>query len=404
MLSKTKHLRALLLGATLSAGLITLTVVPPTALAQTSKGTLTGIVRDSSGAVVPNVDVTITNVDTSESRVVKTSTLGAYRLDAVTPGHYTLRAGSTGFESFEAKNITVAPSQLVSFDVALKPGHVDETVSVSATSVLLDEENGSLSTTISGETLAKVPIFSLNPIEVATTVPGVQIVSNSNFTNGEDIQVSGARPRANNFMIDGEEINDATIAGQAVQPQIPDMYSDVIVYTHNPPAEFGRASGGVVNLITKGGTNTYHGSAWDLYSGSGLNSVDGQTRQLVPKSRADKGRYDEQQFGFTAGGAIIKNKLFGFGAAQYSRYYGNETASQVNLPNAAGVALLNTLASGTGTVATNAALILKYLSNASYLRTTLIILTTVRRLGHRQLRSRNLGAACPVSTPNCYMD
>jgi hypothetical protein len=393
MLSRTKHLRALLLGAIMSAGLLTLTVVSPTAFAQTSKGTLTGIVRDSSGAVVPNADITITSAETGESRVVKTSSQGAYRLEAIPPGNYTLRAQTTGFERFEAKNVTVTPSQLVSFDVTLKPGHVDETVSVSATTVLLDQDNGSLSTTISEETLAKVPIFTLNPIEVATTVPGVQIVSNTGFENGEQIQVSGARPRANNFMIDGEEINDATIAGQAVQPQIPDMYSDVVVYTHNPPAEFGRASGGVVNLITKGGTNTYHGSAWDLYSGSGLNAVDGQTRQLVPKDRADKARFDTQQFGFTAGGAIIKNKLFGFGAAQYSRFYGNEQASQINLPNANGIALLQSLAAGSGTVATNAALMLKYLSNGSYL-------TSMEDFAGTTV-FQSLGAACSPTDTVC---
>jgi hypothetical protein len=367
MIPRTKHLRALMLGAMMSAGLVTVTLAPRVALAQTSKGTLTGIVRDSSGAVVVGANVTATDSANGEIRSTATTTLGAYRLDALTPGQYTLHVESTGFEQFEAKNVTVSASLVVSYDVELKLGHLSETVSVNASNILLNQENGSLSQTISGAALAKLPIFSLNPIELLTTVPGVQIVSNTNDTNGEEIQVSGARSRANNFMIDGEEINDATIAGQAVQPNIPDMYSDVIVYTHNPPAEFGRASGGVVNLITKGGTNTFHGSGWELYSGSGLNSTDGQQRQLTPKSRGDKPRYDQHQLGFTAGGPIIKDKLFAFGAAQWTRVYGNETALQVLLPNASGVALLKELAGGTGTVATNAALMLQYLSNASYL-------------------------------------
>jgi hypothetical protein len=394
MIQRATYLRALILGATMCGGLVTVSLAPRVALAQTSKGTLTGVVRDSSGAIVVGAKVTASDVATGEVRATTTTSQGAYRLDALTPGQYTVHVESTGFEQFEATSLTVPPSLVVSYDIELKLGRLNETVSVSADNVLLDQENGSLSQTISGEALAKLPIFTLNPFEVLTTVPGVQLVSNTQFTNGVEIQVSGARPRANNFMIDGEEINDATIAGQAVQPNIPDMYSDVIVYTHNPPAEFGRASGGVANLITKGGTNTFHGSSWELYSGSGLNSTDGQERQLTPQSRSNKPRYDQHQFGFTAGGPVIKDKLFAFGAAQWSRYYGNETAQQVTLPNAAGVALLQTLAAGTGVTATNAALMLKYLSNASYLNTFADFGATAPAA---------LGAACPASQPACVL-
>jgi outer membrane receptor protein involved in Fe transport len=392
MIPKNKYLQALTLGAIMSAGLIAVnTLAPRIAMAQTSQGTLTGVVRDSSGAVIVGATVSAKNVGTGDIRTTKTSSLGAYRLDAVPPGQYVIHVEATGFEQFEAKNVTVQPSLLVSYDLVLKLGHVEQTVSVTESEVLLDKENGSLSSTISGEEMAKLPIFTLNPVEVLTTVPGVQLVANSGFSNGDNIQVSGARPRANNFMIDGEEVNDATLGGQAVQPDIPDMYSDIVVYTHNPPAEFGRASGGVVNLITKGGTNTLHGSGWELYSGSGLNSVDAQTRQL-PKDRGNKARSDEHQYGFTAGGPIIRNKLFAFGAAQWSRTYGMEQASELDLPNAAGVAVLKSLAAGSGTTATNAALLLQYLSNATYLDnfSDFGSVTTV-----------GLGAACPTGNVAC---
>ena len=374
MVFGTKFMRALMLGTVISVGLVTLTVAPNVSLAQTSKGTLTGVVRDISGAVIADANVTITNVETSESRAAKTSALGAYRLDAIAPGHYILQVVATGFERYEVKSLTIAPSQTVSYDLQLKPGHVSEIISVNASEVLLNQENAAQSSTISSESLAKLPIFSLNPVETLTTAPGVQVISNSDMSEGKSIQVSGARPRANNFLIDGEEINDSNIAGQAVQPQIPDMFSDVVIYTHNAPAEFGRASGGVVNMITKSGSNTFHGSTWELYSGSGLESVDGQTRQYTPKNRADKARYNQHQYGFTAGGPIIKNKLFAFGASQWSRYYGMEQANQVTLPDANGVSLLKSLssgsiASGTGIVATNAALLLQYLNNATYVNT-----------------------------------
>lgn len=395
MIFRNNLLRSLFLNAAFVTASAT-AILAPGAIAQTSLGTLSGVIRDPSGAVVVGAHITLTNLQTSETRTIVTNSVGSYRLDGLPPGNYTLHIQVTGFEQYDAKNVTVAPSAAVSYDAVLKPGHVDQTISVSADQVpLLDKENASLSGTIGGEFLAKMPIFSLNPVEVTTTVPGVQIVSNSQYSNGQDIQVSGARPRANNFMVDGEEINDATIAGQAVQPEIPDMYSDEVVYTHNAPAEFGRASGGVVNLITKGGTNTFHGSAWELYSGSGLNALDGQTRQVTPRSRSYKARYDQHQYGFTLGGPVLRNKLFAFGAAQWSRYYGNEQAIQVNLPNASGVALLQTLAGGTGTVATNAALMLQYLSNASYLNSFEDFGSTGPAAG--------LGAACPAATPGCSL-
>ncbi|HEY3707666.1 MAG TPA: TonB-dependent receptor [Terracidiphilus sp.] len=362
------RVRSLLLAVALGAGFaVTSTLAPNSVVAQTSLGTLTGTVRDTSGAVLVNAAVRLTNLQTGDVRAVNSDSLGSYRFDALAAGAYTLDVESTGFQKFNAKGVKIVASTSQSFDVVLQTGQVSETVEVSAdAAVLLDKENGSLSGNIPSEQLAKLPIFSLNPIEVLTTVPGVQVVSNSGMSNGYNLQVSGARPRSNNFMIDGEEINDVSIGGQAVQPQIPDMYADTVVYTHNAPAEFGRASGGVVNLITKSGSNTFHGSAWELYSGSGLNAMDGQTRQVATDS-SFKARYDQHQFGFTAGGPIWKDKLFAFGAAQWTRYYGNETPSEVTLPNAQGIDQLKALAAGSGVTATNAALMLQYLSNASYL-------------------------------------
>lgn len=383
------------------AALMAVALVAPAALAQTSKGTLTGVVRDSSDAVIVSADVKITNVNTNEVHTTKTNSLGAYRFDAIAPGEYTLVFQSTGFERLVATGITILPSQALSYDPVLKLGRVDETISVSAETVLLDKEDASLSGTISTVAMANLPIFSLNPIEVLTTVPGVQIVNaqlqGSNSGNGTPIEVSGARPRSNNFMIDGEEINDAGIGGQAVQPQIPDMFSDTVVYTHNPPAEYGRASGGVVNMITKSGTNAFHGSAWDLYSGSGLDSTDGQTRQIVPKDRSNKARWDEHQGGFTAGGPIIKNKLFAFGASQWSRIYGNEQRAGAILPDANGIALLQTIATGTNTTtATMATLMLNYLSATATQAPA--YLTTFNVTGSTTPATINLGAACPTET------
>ena len=389
----TRYARHLLLSATLVLAAVPTVIGPTSSFAQTSKGIISGSVRDRSGAVIPNVSVTITNQDTGETRTAQSQGSGSFRFDAIMPGRYKIHAEVTGFKQVDVSDVAVGGSVVTSYDLVLDPGEVSQTISVEASSAQLNTENGSLSGSLGHTDFVKLPIFSLNPIELATTVPGAQAVHNSGFSNGEAVQVSGARPRANNFLIDGQEINDTSIAGQALQPNIPEMYADEVIYTHNPPAEFGRASGGVVNLITRGGTNAFHGSAWELYSGSGLNALDSQLRQSTD---ATKTRFDQHQIGFTAGGPIIKDKLFAFGAGQWSRFYGQEQASTVELPDQAGVALLQQIAAGpNATTAANAKLLLQYLTNASYLGTFSVVNTNGD--------VSNLGAACPGAPGSCQL-
>lgn len=357
--------------------------------AQTSKGILSGVVRDATGAAVPGAAVTVTNQDTGETRAVKSEDTGGYRVDAISPGSYKVHAELPGFQKFDAKDVVVRASVVTSYDPVLHVGAIEQTVEVEAGASQLDTENGSLAGSISSKELTALPIFSLNPIELATTLPGVQMVSNSAFSNGQNIEVSGARPRSNNFLIDGQEINDLSIGGQAVQPNIPSMYQDTIVYTHNPPAEYGRASGGVVNLISRAGTNQFHGQAWELYSGSGLNAVVGPNRG----TDSGKTRFNQHQFGFTVGGPIWRDKLFAFGGSQWSRMYGKEQPPFITYPDANGIALLKQIAAGGGTTATQAQLLLSYLNNGNYLNTYVTAPTAPTK--------RSLGAACPASNPGC---
>ena len=144
-------------------------------------------------------------------------------------------------------------------------------------------------------------------------------------------------------MIDGQDINDIGIGGQAFNIQIPDAYQSVIALTNSSSAEYGRSGGAVVNLITKAGTNQFHGDLWELYTGSGLDSLDGITHQGKPYSYNPKARYDEHQFGFTVGGPIWKNRLYGFGALQFARFYGNSQPGSFEFPDAAGYAQLTAI-------------------------------------------------------------
>ncbi len=342
--------------------------------AQTSKGILAGVAHDATGAVIPGAAIKVLNLDTHEERSTISRSDGAYRIDALQPGRYSLTASQTGFATSQIDNIAVSPSIVTSADVTFSRGETMETVSVQAENSGINTENGQLAGVVSSQQLRDLPIFTLNPVELALTVPGVQAVSqNSGFSNGINIQVNGARPRSNNFLLDGQEINDVGIGGQAFQPNIPDIFQSVTVITNTPSAEYGRAGGAVVNLVTKAGTNTFHGGVFERYTGSGLDSLDGVTRQgivhgtppdgYVPPNKA---RFNQHQFGFTAGGPILKNKLFAFGALQISRLYGNEVPERLQLPDAAGYAQIDSFAKAGNT---QAQLLEQYLSGGTYLTT-----------------------------------
>jgi hypothetical protein len=336
------------------------------AKAQTSMGTLVGTARDKTGAVISGANVSITNQATSETRTGTTGGDGVYRFDAIPPGPYTISFQAAGFEEFKAKDIQVTASTVTSYDVAAVVGSRQEVVSVEADQATINTENGQLAGVVGEEALERLPIFSLNPIELAMIVPGVEPVANGVGANenGVNIQVNGARPRANNFLLDGQEINDVGITGQAFQPQIPDMFESVTVITSAASAEYGRAGGGIVNTTTRSGSNTYHGSVFERYTGSGLNSIPGGFRGPTDVTGFQKARQDEHSYGFTGGGAILKNKLFVYGASEFQRIYGTEQPGVNLLPDAAGYATLQTIG---GSSASQITLLDQYLSNGAYL-------------------------------------
>jgi outer membrane receptor protein involved in Fe transport len=339
--------------------------------AQTSKGIIVGVVRDQSGAVIANATVTVTSEETSESRRTSANDRGEFRIDAVNPGNYAVHVDAPSFQSVDVRDLSVPPSVVTSYNPVLGTRAVAETVTVNATTNGINTENGGLSTTVGTTELTQVPIFSLNPFELLQNIPGAQIVDPNLGLGGVggnfvQIEVNGARPRSNNFMMDGQDINDIGIGGQAFNIAIPDAFQSITALTNSASAEFGRSGGAVINLVTRAGSNQFHGDVWELYTGSGLDSLDGITRQGKPYANNPKSRYDEHQFGFTAGGPVWKNKLFAFGALQFTRFYGNTqpvASSRVELPDAAGYAKLTAIGGP------QVALLQSYLYNGSYLNT-----------------------------------
>src|SRR5438105_2291428 len=146
------------------------------AIAQTSKGILAGIVRDKTGAVIPGAKITVTAQDTSETRSAVADDRGAYRIDAINSGHYTVSAQAGGFQTANTRDINVVPSVVTTYDPVLTVGEVSQAITVEANTNAINTENSQLSSTISTAELANVPVVTLNPIELLQTVPGVQIV------------------------------------------------------------------------------------------------------------------------------------------------------------------------------------------------------------------------------------
>ncbi len=227
--------------------------------AQTSRGTVSGVVADAAGARISGATVTLTNTETTLSRSATTNEEGFYRFDAVDLGPYSLAISASGFGALTKTGIVVNANQTSAVDAQLEPGGQQVTVDVvSEAGAALQTEAPVRGGNISTTQVTELPFAGRNPVALALTLPGV--TSNRGGFGVGTFSVNGARGRSNNFLIDGTENNDISVAGQGFQITNPDSVQEVSIQTSNYDSEFGRAGGAVVNTITKGGTNEFHGT------------------------------------------------------------------------------------------------------------------------------------------------
>ncbi len=310
--------------------------------AQTSRGTVSGIVADQTAAVIPGATITLTSNETGVVRTTVTNGEGLYRFDAVDLGSYTVKIEASNFSVVVKNNIAVSANQITQVDAQLQPG--SQTLSVDVTT----ESGTSLQTeapvrggNIETLRITELPISSRNPVSLALTLPGVS--SNRNGFGSATFSVNGGRGRSNNFLIDGTENNDISVAGQGFQITNPDAVKEVSVQTSNYDAEFGRAGGAVVNAITKSGTNNFHGTVSFLYdttADDALTSSQSRDPENVKRGRAPSGT--ENIYSATIGGPVLKNRTFFFGAYQQDRQRSSSQA-QLTTPTAAGRSALRAL-------------------------------------------------------------
>ena len=291
-----------------------------TASAQTSKGFVTGTVEDPNGAGIANAAVKITNLTTGVARDTVADSSGSFRLDAVDPGAYMLEASAQGFKTAKLDRIEVNAAQTLNLPLRLEIGSPTEEVVVSAANeVVVQSADGARVNTLGEREIRDLPVLGLNPVNLVFTLPGVADVGGANglaagFVQGTEFSINGLRPRGNNQLIDGFDNNDNSITGQVYQPTVRDAYSQVTVLGGDYSAEFGRAGGAVVNVITRSGSNQFHGSAYDIIQNSAFDALTpGQKSQ---SELTEVPQFSQNTFGFSFGGPVIQNKLFFFGTFQ----------------------------------------------------------------------------------------
>ncbi|HEY6802795.1 MAG TPA: carboxypeptidase regulatory-like domain-containing protein [Pyrinomonadaceae bacterium] len=315
--------------------------------AQTSKGFVIGSVEDQNGASIPNATIKITNLKTGVVRDTVADSSGSFRLDAVDPGSYTLEATSSGFKTGKVDLVEVNAAQTVNVSVKLEIGSPTEEVVVSATNeVVVQNADGTRVNTLNEREIRDLPVQGLNPVNLVFTLPGVADVGGSNgvaagFVQGTEFSINGLRPRGNNQLIDGLDNNDNSITGQVYQPTVRDAYSQVTVLGGDYSAEYGRAGGAVVNVITRSGSNQFHGSGYDIIQNSAFDA-------LTPGDKAQSGltkvpQFSQNTFGGSFGGPILKNKLFFFGTYQADLVRAGAVTGRAIVPTAAGLAQLRAL-------------------------------------------------------------
>jgi len=287
---------------------------------QAQNAAVSGTVTDSTGAVVSGVQVTVRNIATNLSRTTTSGATGAYSITNLEVGAYEITAKKEGFRTFHLPSVDLTVAHVSTIDAELLPGAASEEVTVRADSVAaIDFETSQVSNLVDQEQMKDLPLITRDPYSLVLLSPGT---SQTNTGLG-GFTINGSRERNNNFLLDGVDNNDTSVPGipDGVLSANPDSTQEFRVITNNFNAEYGRNTGAIIEVVTKSGTNQFHGGAyefgrWNSFGGArdwfnpAIDSTGASTR-MNP--------YVRNQFGYTIGGPIIKNRLFFFGDYQGTR-------------------------------------------------------------------------------------
>jgi hypothetical protein len=282
--------------------------------AQELAATLSGTVTDTSGAVIPHATVTVTqNGVNAGKRVIMSDDSGNYVVTNLPAGTYTVSVASNGFESFLGKNVVLNVAEKRGLNVQLKAGAATTTVTVEATAVAVETESGSQAGTITGEQITELELASRNFEQLVTLQPGVvsQLGDESQAGNTA-LSVNGARTTANNWTIDGADINDSGSNGTVINAPNVDAIQEFTLQRGNYDAGYGRSGGGQILVATKSGSSAFHGDAYEFARNTAFDSNDYFTkRSQLENGQPNKNPVNHHNvYGFTFGGPVFIPKVY----------------------------------------------------------------------------------------------
>src|SRR5436309_4486946 len=313
--------------------------------AQRITGTLRGQVLDPSGAAVPDAQVTATNQETGVSVKVATTSAGTYSLPTLLPGLYKITVEAKGFKSFVKKDVSVIANQDNVADAQVELGAATEMIEVTGGAVEVQTTSSSLNNSFDARSV-DLPsgAGTLNGSLLNLAVLAPNVIAQPGGVTGIGGSVGGTRPRDNNFTVDGVDDNNLGVTGNN-STVIPDAVAEFNLTTNQFSAEYGHSAGGQFSLVTKTGTNNWHGSGEWYNQNKNYNSIDNLTKNAIAGGTIPgQPDFDNNRFGGTMGGPAIRNKWFVFGAYEYTTLHGQGTATPLIQPTAAGLATLESMA------------------------------------------------------------
>src|SRR5712664_4651126 len=292
-------------------------------------GSITGFVKDPSGSMISGGKLTLTNMSTNAKLEAESDSNGGFQFLQLAPAMYSLRVEATGFKKVVIDNIVVQVDQITHLEPSLQVGSVAETIEVSGGAIpLLESDRSTLSNVVDSQVISNMPLNARQYLDLALLTPGV--LPSSAGTQGGGFNAAGARSQSNVFLLDGVSNIDTQINSALGNFRITDAVQEFAVQTSVATAEFGRGTGGQVSIVTKRGTNKFHGSAFEYLRNSVLDAADFFTN----KNHGTKNPLHRNQYGGTIGGPIFRDKLFFFGSYEGFRQVA-PTVSVTRVPTAA---------------------------------------------------------------------
>jgi hypothetical protein len=285
------------------------------AFAQLTTADILGTVTDATGAVVPNAAVVLTNIGTNEKRTATTNSSGDYTFTLLAVGHYSISVKATGFQASIIRDLSVEAGDRARNDVHLQLGAESTIIEVTASTPLLQADSATVSSTVTAQAVQDLPLNGRNFVQLVQIVPGANEGPGNGLTSGgrpddrrqsASFSVNGQDDTLNNFTIDGIDDNERIIGTIGVRP-IVEAIQEITVQTNNYTAEAGRTAGGVVSIVTRAGTNQFHGSAYEYFRNDIFDA------RNVLQNSGKKPELRQNQFGGSIGGPIFKDRTFFFG-------------------------------------------------------------------------------------------